>query len=52
MFGKGIYTADMVTKSANYCNAMNSEGFLLLCEVALGEIQEMKDASNIRVSFL
>lgn len=40
MFGKGIYFADMVSKSANYCctNSTNSKGLVLLCEVALGEV--------------
>lgn len=37
MFGKGIYFADMVSKSANYCHATGS-GLLLLCEVALGDV--------------
>ncbi|CAD5118229.1 DgyrCDS6951 [Dimorphilus gyrociliatus] len=39
MFGKGVYFADMSSKSANYCfaNKVNSTGLLLLCEVALGE---------------
>lgn len=39
MFGKGIYFADMVSKSANYCYAHGSDniGLLLLCRVALGE---------------
>ncbi|KAJ3178167.1 Poly [ADP-ribose] polymerase 2 [Geranomyces variabilis] len=39
MFGKGIYFADMVSKSANYCFTSRSSptGLLLLCEVALGE---------------
>jgi len=38
MFGKGLYFADMVSKSANYCCAGNSEGvgLLLLCRVAVG----------------
>ncbi|KAF8467354.1 poly polymerase catalytic domain-containing protein [Kalaharituber pfeilii] len=38
MFGKGIYLADMVTKSANYCCAFSSDqtGLLLLCEAQLG----------------
>ncbi|XP_033221559.1 poly [ADP-ribose] polymerase [Belonocnema kinseyi] len=42
MFGKGIYFADMVSKSANYCctNSQNPTGLLLLCEVALGEMYE------------
>jgi hypothetical protein len=39
MFGKGIYFADVPSKSANYCmaNQENPEGILLLCEVALGK---------------
>ncbi|VDN06111.1 unnamed protein product [Thelazia callipaeda] len=48
MFGKGIYFADMISKSANYCYAMNTEGLILLCEVALGEIQEEVDAKPIK----
>jgi len=38
MFGKGVYFADMASKSANYCftNHQNNTGILLLCEVALG----------------
>jgi hypothetical protein len=40
MFGKGVYFADMVTKSANYCftSRDNNIGLMLLCEVALGGI--------------
>lgn len=40
MFGKGIYFADMVSKSANYCCTTKKDpvGLLLLCEVALGEM--------------
>jgi len=40
MFGKGIYFADMVSKSANYCftSHVNSVGLMLLCEVALGNM--------------
>lgn len=42
MFGKGVYFADMSSKSANYCftSRDNSTGILLLCEVALGEMNE------------
>jgi len=42
MFGKGVYFADMVSKSANYCNTSreNNVGCLLLCEVALGRVSE------------
>lgn len=38
MFGKGVYFADISTKSANYCVASTSGnvGLLLLCEVELG----------------
>ncbi|KAF3698666.1 Poly [ADP-ribose] polymerase 2 [Channa argus] len=45
-FGKGIYFADMSSKSANYCFAsqQNHVGLLLLCEVALGECNELVDA--------
>lgn len=37
MFGKGVYFADMFSKSANYCCASQqaSSGVLLLCEVVL-----------------
>jgi predicted DNA-binding WGR domain protein len=40
MFGKGIYFADMVSKSANYCctNKTNNTGLLMLCDVALGKL--------------
>ncbi|KAL6210371.1 hypothetical protein ACLB2K_015604 [Fragaria x ananassa] len=46
MFGKGIYFADMFSKSANYCYANNSTtaGVLLLCEVALGDMAELLTA--------
>ncbi|XP_003971725.1 poly [ADP-ribose] polymerase 1 [Takifugu rubripes] len=49
MFGKGVYFADMVSKSANYCHTSQSEpvGFLLLAEVALGNMHELKKASHI-----
>jgi hypothetical protein len=35
MFGKGVYFADMFSKSANYCYASEASrsGVLLLCEV-------------------
>lgn len=43
MFGKGIYFADMSSKSANYCfgNQRNNTGLLLLSEVALGDSNEL-----------
>lgn len=39
MFGKGIYLADMSSKSANYCCAYTSgnNALLLLCEAELGD---------------
>jgi poly [ADP-ribose] polymerase len=38
MFGKGIYLADMSSKSANYCvpQCSNGHALLLLCEAELG----------------
>ncbi|KAJ8749589.1 hypothetical protein K2173_026238 [Erythroxylum novogranatense] len=46
MFGKGVYFADMFSKSANYCYASNAApaGVLLLCEVALGAMAELLHA--------
>lgn len=43
MFGKGIYFADMVSKSANYClsSRTNPIGLMLLCEVALGGMNDL-----------
>lgn len=39
MFGKGVYLADMSTKSANYCCSYSSAGMglLLLCDAELGD---------------
>ncbi|KAI1661021.1 PARP-domain-containing protein [Daldinia decipiens] len=48
MFGKGIYLADMSSKSANYCYPSNSNGhaLLLLCEAELGDpMLTLTDAS-------
>lgn len=46
MFGKGVYFTDIVSKSANYCFASRRQpfGFLLLCEVALGDTCDKIDA--------
>lgn len=43
MFGKGIYFADMVSKSANYCgtSAGQQTGLMLLSEVALGDTHDL-----------
>ncbi|KAF1812467.1 PARP-domain-containing protein [Eremomyces bilateralis CBS 781.70] len=42
MFGKGVYLADMSSKSGNYCHAQLARGnmLLLLCEVELGKMRE------------
>lgn len=48
MFGKGIYLADMSSKSANYCAASVSNGhaLLLLCEAELGQpMQKLTNAA-------
>ncbi|KAF2279988.1 PARP-domain-containing protein [Westerdykella ornata] len=48
MFGKGIYLADMSSKSAGYCCSYNSGGtaLILLCEAELGDpMQELTQAS-------
>ena len=39
MFGKGVYFADISSKSANYCcsSISNNTGLLLLCDVELGD---------------
>merc|ERR1712025_1406589 len=49
MFGKGVYFADMVSKSANYCNTTrsNNTGLLLLCDVALGNMYEKTQAEYV-----
>jgi len=48
MFDKGLYFADMVSKSAQYCHAQSREdnfGLLLLCDVALGKMNLLKAAN-------
>ncbi|KAK9708347.1 hypothetical protein K7432_009695 [Basidiobolus ranarum] len=47
MFGKGVYFADCVSKSANYCFADygRSEVLMLLCEVALGDVLPLYSAA-------
>ncbi|KAM5444619.1 putative NAD(+) ADP-ribosyltransferase [Microsporum ferrugineum] len=39
MFGKGVYFADVSSKSANYCyhSLSNNIGLLMLCDVELGD---------------
>uniref|UniRef100_H2YR29 Poly [ADP-ribose] polymerase n=1 Tax=Ciona savignyi TaxID=51511 RepID=H2YR29_CIOSA len=50
MFGKGLYFADMVSKSANYCatSARNTVGLAMLADVALGNSYELTEAKNVR----
>ncbi len=49
MFGNGIYFANCVTKSANYCftDRENNTGVLLLCEVALGKPYRCHGSKNV-----
>jgi len=48
MFGKGVYFADRVAKSAPYCcpSMSNNVGILLLCEVALGKTRELQNSDH------
>lgn len=47
MFGKGVYFADVVSKSAQYCcsHLSNKEGLLALCDVAIGDHNDLKQAN-------
>lgn len=49
MFGKGVYFADISSKSANYCHANPNDpiGVLLVCEVALGKTLDRTKADYI-----
>ncbi|KAG8492561.1 hypothetical protein CXB51_009982 [Gossypium anomalum] len=49
MFGKGVYFADLVSKSAQYCftDRKNPVSLMLLSEVALGEVYELTKAKYI-----
>ncbi|KAF8655156.1 hypothetical protein HU200_061293 [Digitaria exilis] len=48
-FGKGLYFADLVSKSAQYCfvDRANPVGLMLLSEVALGDMYELKKATSM-----
>lgn len=49
MFGKGIYFADLVSKSAQYIypSEEQPQGLLMLCEVALGDhLQKIRADAN------
>ncbi|KAJ7025831.1 PARP-domain-containing protein [Mycena alexandri] len=47
MFGRGVYFADMVSKSFNYCHSdlSHDTGLLLLCEVAAMPFLEQKHSN-------
>ncbi|KAF1745661.1 hypothetical protein GCK72_022108 [Caenorhabditis remanei] len=48
MFGKGVYFADMFSKSLSYCRANSKdEAYLLLCDVALGKMDLRMQATDI-----
>jgi poly [ADP-ribose] polymerase 1 len=49
MFGKGVYFADIFSKSANYCftTKNNNVGVMLLSEVALGKSHMTEHAEYI-----
>eukprot|EP01102_Stenamoeba_stenopodia_P015090 TRINITY_DN5107_c0_g1_i1.p1 TRINITY_DN5107_c0_g1~~TRINITY_DN5107_c0_g1_i1.p1 ORF type:complete len:682 (-),score=251.83 TRINITY_DN5107_c0_g1_i1:117-2162(-) len=49
MFGKGLYFADMSSKSANYCFASkeNPYGLLLLVQVAVGSTYDLTAAKYV-----
>lgn len=44
--GKGIYFADMVSKSSAYCETEEDFGLILLCEVELGGILEVNNPNS------
>lgn len=43
-FGKGVYFADMASKSLGYCHPVNKTAVIMLCEVALGNMNELYTA--------
>lgn len=51
MFGKGLYFADMFSKSYLYSNGRNfvqgESSLLLLCDVALGKMKKLYEATNV-----
>ncbi len=54
MFGKGIYFADRISKSAQYCNQTvywgepkaGEIGYIFLCEVILGEMYKVEELTK------
>jgi poly [ADP-ribose] polymerase len=55
VLGRGIYFADSISKSFNYCNCQetNNTGIIVLCEVALGnrETVNYPSYSNLKSSY-
>ena len=47
MFGKGVYFADMVSKSAAYSSISSSNCLMLLCDVSLGDMYEKTSSEFI-----
>lgn len=50
MFGKGVYFADMFSKSRQYAHSYDSSSdsqLLLLCEVALGESKQLRQPEYV-----
>lgn len=51
LFGKGVYFADMASKSICYCSPANGIALILLCEVSLGNPNE-KTTSDYKAADL
>lgn len=47
MFGKGVYFADMYGKSAAYSRTNSDSTVLLLCDVALGKMKRLYEATPV-----
>lgn len=47
MFGNGLYFANASTKSAGYMGVSSGRGLLFLCEVALGNVYELTNSTNV-----
>ena len=54
MFGKGVYFADMLTKSIQYSSSIAGmkSRLLILCEVALGNSLELYCQENVTLATL
>lgn len=52
MFGKGVYFADMSSKSASYCwsSSSGNKGLLLLCDVELGDPMYEQNSANYQAA--